>query len=164
MACVGCVCVHVVLCRCVCCALCGCVLCWCWCLVVVVLCAFLFPSFFSLFLLLSSFPLSLFSLLSSLPLPLLSSLLANQHCGKNRSTNTAANFEALEDVMWRTAGAQQSVLSSPLPSLLPSPQKKEEGTFNYRNISRRGNYFITVFKLIPKNRCLVEITGVTVLN
>ena len=48
-------------------------------------------SFFPLFL---SFFSLLFSLLSSLPLSLLSSLLATKHCVKNRSTNTASNFEA----------------------------------------------------------------------
>ena len=61
-----------------------------------------------------------FLLLSSLPLFLLSSLLATKHCGKNRSTNTAANFEAFEcDLAHGRCTAVGSLLP-PLPSLLPS--------------------------------------------
>ena len=79
-----------------------CILVWCG-----VVCVCLFFSFFSQLSFFSSgtlsfFPLFLcffsllFSLLSSLPLSLLSSLLATKHCVKNRSTNTASNFEAFE--------------------------------------------------------------------
>ena len=49
------------------------------------------------------------------------------------------------NVIWRRASALQSV-----PSLLPSPppllkNKEEEGTFYYRNIFRRGIYFLLRF-------------------
>ena len=50
-------------------------------------------------------------------------------------------------MIWRTAGAQQSVIfSPPLPSPPPFPspsnaqKKTKEGTFDYRNIS--GDEFI----------------------
>ena len=111
-------------------------------------------SFFSL--------LSLFSLLSSLP-PLLSSLLAIKHCGKNRSTNTAANFEAFECDL--VHGRCTSVGSLPLPPpFSPSPpQKKEEGTFNHRNISGEESIFYYSLKLIPKKSPPGEITVITVL-
>ena len=87
---------------------------WCFCVVFLLFLSILFFLFLTLslsFSLLSFFSL-LSSLLFSLPRFLFSSLHATKHCGKNRSTNTAAN--------WRTAGAQQSVLSPPLHSLLPS--------------------------------------------
>ena len=74
--------------------------------------SFFFLSFFSL--------LSLFSLLSSLPLPLLSPLLATKHCGKNRSTNTAANFEAFECDLAHGRCTAVGSLPPSLPSLLPS--------------------------------------------
>ena len=54
-------------------------------------------------------------------------------------------------VMWRTAGALQSVLSPPpLHSLLPSlpllllKKKKKRGTFFLQEYFRRGFFFITV--------------------
>ena len=90
----------------------GCVLCG-WCVV--------FISFFSLFLL-SSFPLLsyLFCLLFLFLFlfSLLSSLLATKHCGKNRSTNTAANFEAFECDL---AHGRCTAVGSLPPSLLPPP-------------------------------------------
>ena len=164
------------------CCVCG-VLCWCWCLVVVVLCVVwvvcfcvfvLFCFFFSIlfflflalslsFFLLSSFPLlsSLFSLLSSLPLPLLSSLLATKHCGKNRSTNTAANFEAFEGDLAHgrctAVGSLPPSLSSLLPFSPSPPKKKDEGTFRYRNISGEGIIFHYSFILIQKNRRRVKL-------
>ena len=167
------VCVHVVLCRCV---LCGCVLCWCWrwCLVVVVLCVvymlcvvwvvcvfvFLccftfFSQFSSLSFLLSLFPSSLFSLLSSLPLPLLSSLLATKHCGKNRSTNTAANFEAFECDL--AHGRCTAVGSLPPPLSLPPPfspsppqKKKKKRELFITGIFPARNLFLLQFKINSK--------------
>ena len=60
------------------------------------------------------------------------------------------------NVIWRTAGAQQSVLSPPpLHSLLPSLPlllKKKGGTFYFRNISGEEFNFYDSLKLIPKNR------------
>ena len=116
------------------CVLCGVCAMW--------LCVWLFFSQFSSFSFLLSL-LSLFSLLSSLPLPLplLSSLLATKHCGKNRSTNTAANFEAFACDL-----AHGSLLLPPPSSLLSlsSSKEEEEGTFNYRNISGEEFIFITV--------------------
>ena len=173
------VCVHVVLCRCVCCVLCGCVLCWCWCLVVVVLCCvgvvccvggvcvcvfclflccFAFFSQFSSFsFLLSLFPsslyLSFFSLLSSLPLPLLSSLLATKHCGKNRSTNTAANFEAFECDLAHGKCTAVGSFPPPFTSLLPSLPlllKKMEGLLNTGIFPATNLFFITVLNKFQK--------------
>ena len=104
-----------------CCVLCGGV---CFCVFCVVL-LFSLNSLLSLScsLSLSLFPSSLsFFLLSSFAL--LSSLLATKHCGKNRSTNTAANFEALRQVH----SSRFSPSSSPLPPpFSPShTQKKKE--------------------------------------
>ena len=130
---------------------CGVVCVWCglcvwrFCVVFLLFLSILFFLFLTLslsFSLLSFFSL-LSSLLFSLPRFLFSSLHATKHCGKNRSTNTAAN--------WRTASAQQSVLSPPsLHSLLPS--QKNKGTFYYRNISGEEFIFYYSFKLIPKTR------------
>ena len=138
--------------------LCGGVV-WCGLVWSVFLCLFMFFLFFSqfssfsfllsLFLSSLSFPSSLLSpLLSSLPLFLLSSLLATKHCGKNRSTNTAANFEAFECDLAHGRCTAVGSLPPPLPSLLPSLPplvKKKEGTFYYRNISGEGIIFITFF-------------------
>ena len=69
-------------------------------------------------------------------------------------------------VIWRTAGAQQSVLSlllSPPSSLLSlSSSKKEEGTFYYRNVS--GEVFHYSFRLIPKNRRRVKLQALQFYN
>ena len=119
-----------------CCVLCG-VLCWC-CVVSggVYFCVFLcfFSQFSSFSFLLSLFPSSLFfPLLSSLPLFLLSSLLTTKQCGKNRSTNTAANFEAFECDLAHgrcKAVGSPSPLSSPLPPpFSPSPPQKKRELF-----------------------------------
>ena len=148
-------CVHVVLCRCVGGVLCGCcVLCgWCVFLCFCVLLFFSLNYLLSLscslsFLLLSSFP-----LLSSLS-SLLSFLLATKHCGKNRSTNTAANFEAFDCDL--ADGTAVGSLPPPLPSLLPSlplllKKKKTKrvlfitGIFPARNL-----FFITVLNKFQK--------------
>ena len=59
-------------------------------------------------------------------------------------------------MMWRTAGALQSVLSPPpLHSLLPSLpllllKKKSEGPFYNRNISGEEFIFYYIFKLNQK--------------
>ena len=125
-------------------------LCWCWRLVVVlcvvwVLCSvewggvyvcvfcvvflfFLSILFFLLLTLSLSFSLLSFisllsSLLFSLPRFLFSSLHVTKHCGKNRSHNTAANFEACEcDLAHGRCTAVGSLSSSPLP---PSSSKKK---------------------------------------
>ena len=88
-----------------------------------------------------------------LPLFLLSSLLATKHYRKNRSTNTAANIEALECDLAQgkctAVGPLPPPPPSPLPSLPPLPpllNKKREGTFYYRNISGEEFIFITVLK------------------
>ena len=52
------------------------------------------------------------------------------------------------NVIWRRASAQQSVLSPPLPSLLPSPPpllKKKRGNFLLQEYFRRGIYFLLQF-------------------
>ena len=140
-------CVVWVLCRCVCCV----VVC---CVVLLFFSQFssfsfllsLFPSSLSLS---SLFPSSLFSLLSSLPLPLLSSLplplLATKHCGKNRSTNTAANIEACECDLAQGKCTAVGSLPPSLPSLLPSLPlllKKRNGDFLLQEYFRRGIYFL----------------------
>ena len=123
--------------------------------VFVVFCSFFLNSPFSLscslfpssLLSLFFFPSSLFSLLSSLPLPLLSSLLATKHCGKNRSPNTAANFEAFECDLAHGRCTAVGSLHPPLPSLLPSLPLllKKIGNFYLQENFRRGIYiFITV--------------------
>ena len=143
-----------------------CVLCvWCvgvgvgvwswWCCVFCVcgvLCCFFFSQFSSLSFLLSLFfPSSLFSLLSS--------LLATKHCGKNRSTNKAANFEAFGcDLAHGRCTAVGSLPPSPPSSLLfLSSSKKERELFNYRNISGEGFIFYYSLKLLPKNRRRVKL-------
>ena len=128
---VCCVCMRVLLCgvlRGVWCVVCvSGVLCWCWCwCCVVVWCVFLCFSIFlsDLFFLFLALTLSFFSLLSSL----LSPLLATKHCGKNRPTNTASNFEAFECDLAHgrraAVGPLPPPLSSPLPSLPPLLNKK----------------------------------------
>ena len=71
-------------------------------------------------------------------------------------------------MIWRTAGAQQAVLSPPpLHSLLPSLSLlllKKVGTLQLQEYFRRRIYFYYSFKLIPKKWPPGEITGVTVLN
>ena len=79
----------------------------------------LFPSLF--------FPSSLFfsSLLFSLPRFLFSSLHVTIHCGKNRSHNTAANFEACEcDLAHGSSGFSPLLLSTPSSLLSSSSSKK----------------------------------------
>ena len=170
------VCVHVVLCRRACCVymwccvgvgdvLCGCcVLCGLWCVVLCrcvggVLCVFVFLccfAFFSsilffLFLALSSlfFPSSLVSLLSSL---FSSSSLLFPFTPTNTVQSTdQQNWRPTSrhlNVIWRTAGAQQSVVSPPLHSLLPSLPllllKKRRELFITGICPARNLFFITV--------------------
>ena len=89
-----------------------------------------------------------------LSLFLLSSLLATKHCGKNRSSNTAANIEAFECDLAQGKCTAVGSLHPPLPSLLPSspspPQKKKEETFHYRSISGEEFIFITVLNKFQK--------------
>ena len=85
------------------------------------------------FLLLSCLPLSLFSsssFLFSLPFSptTLYKALINQQTSRR------------SDVIWRTAGAQQSVPSLFLPPSLPHPEKRE-GPFLLQEYFRRGIYF-----------------------
>ena len=165
---VCCVCMRVLCC--VVCVVCG-VGVWWWCcvgvcgccvgVVWVLCCVFLcvlccFSVFFSQFssfsfllsLFLSSLFFPLFSLISSLPLSLLSSLLATKHCGKNRSTNTASNFEAFECDMAQGKCTAVGSLPPPLPSLLPSPppflKKKKWELFITGIFPARDLFFITV--------------------
>ena len=127
-----------------------CVLCvWCvfWCFCVVLL--FFFNSLLSLSRSLSlSFSLSSLPLLSSLFCLLFlfffSLLFATKHCGKNRSTNTAANFEAFECDLAHgrctAVGSLPPSLSSLLPSL-PLLLKKRRGNFLLQEYFRRRIYF-----------------------
>ena len=132
---------------------------WCvWCGVCVKLgtlslsCSLLFSlSFLPLiFIFLSSFSFS-FSLAPSLALALVISLfLLSPLLPTNQPTRRPTSRHL--NVIWRRASALQSV-----PSLLPSPppllkNKKEEGTFYYRNISGEEFIFCYGFKLIPKTR------------
>ena len=118
---------------------------------------FAFPLFFSLiFIFLSSFSFS-FSLALALVLSLflLSSLLATEHYGKNRSTNTVANIEAFECDLAQGKCTAVGSLPPPLPSLLPSHPllfSKKEDTFHYRNISGEGIILHYSFISIQKNR------------
>ena len=124
---------------------------------------FAFPFFFSInFLFLSSFSFS-FSLAPSLTLALalvlslflLYSVLATKHYGKNRSTNTAANFVAFEcDVAQGKCTAVGSLpSSSPLPPpFSPSPplKKKERDLFITGIFPARNLFFITVLNKFRK--------------
>ena len=106
----------------------------------------LFPSSLSFFLL-SSFP--LLSSLSCLPFHFLFSLLFSPPNTVERTDQPTRRPTSRHlNVIWRTAGAQQSVLSL-LLSL--SSSKKRIGTLNDRNIS--GEEFILYYslKLTPKN-------------
>ena len=151
----------------------GGVVCWVLCVVWVVCVFVLFCSFFLsiLFFLFLALSLSFFSLfLSSLFFPsslfsLLSSLLATKHCGKNRSTNTAANFEAFEcDLAHGRCKAVGSLPPSlPSPPYSPSPpHKKRRGNFQLQEYFRRGIYFYYSFIVNSKKSPRCEITGVTV--
>ena len=144
---------------------CGVVWCgvvWCgvvWCGVVwcVFLCIFLF--FLSiLFFLILALSLSFFSLLSSL---LFSLLFSPPNNVERTDQPTRRPTSRLLNLIWRTASAQQSVLSLLLspPSSLPSPSHrlKKEGTFYYRNISGEGIILNYSFKLIQKNRRRVKL-------
>ena len=155
---------YVVFCVCAC-GVCGVYM---WCCVVVwvvwVLCVFcVFVLFFFslnslLYLSCSLFPssLSFFSLLSlfSLLILFLFSLLFSPPTTVERTDQPTRRPTSRHlNVIWRTAGAQQSVLSlllSPPSSLLTlsSSKTKEEGTLNYRNIS--GKYFVTVLNKFQK--------------
>ena len=138
---------------------------------------FSFPFAFSIiYLFLSSFSFSFsfslapsltlaLALVLSLPLFILSSLLATNHYGKNRSTNTAANIEAFECDLAQgkcTVGS----LPPPLPSLLPSPPLllKKKGNFLLQEYFRRGNYFVLQFYTNSEKSTPGEITVITVLN
>ena len=135
----------------VCCVVC-CVVVWWWC----VLFFCYFSQFSSFSFLLSLFP-SLFfpcSLFSS-SFFLLYSLLATKHCGKNRSTNTAANFEAFECDL--AQGKCTAVGSLPSSLLSLSSSSKKVGNFLLQEYFRRGIYFYYSFKLIPKNRRRVKL-------
>ena len=131
---------------------CGVVWCGVVCMFVSFCVVFMFFSQFSSF----SFLLSLF--LSSLFFPLFSLLFLfffsllflfffSLHFSPRRPTSRHWN------VIWRTASAQQSVLSL-LPPLL---KKKEEGTFHYRNIFGEGIIFYNSFISIQKNRRRVKL-------
>ena len=145
--------------------LCGyCVVLWCgvvWCGVYfcVFLCFFFFLFFsqfssFSFLLSLSFFLLSSFLLLSSLLSSLLflcffSLLFSPPNTVERTDQPTRRPTSRHLNVIWRTAGAPQSVLSlllSPCSSLLSLPSsKKKEGTFNYMNISGEGIIFYYSF-------------------
>ena len=83
------------------------------------------------------------SLLFSLPRFLFSSLHVTKHCGKNRSHNTAANFEACEcDLAHGRCTAVGSLSSSyPLP---PSSSKKSRELFIIGIFPATNLFFITV--------------------
>ena len=139
------------------CVLCGCVLCgWCAFLCFCVVLLFFFSQF-SLFLFLSAFPLlsSLFCLLFLFHFSLLSSLLVTKHCGKNRSTNTAANFEAFECDLPHGRCTAVGSLPPSLPSLLPSlplllKKKKKRELFITGIFPARNLFFITVLNKFQK--------------
>ena len=76
-----------------------------------------------------------------------------KHCGKNRSTNTAANIEAFECDLAQGKCTAVGSLPPPLPSLL----KKKEETFYSRNISGEGIILHYSFILIQKNRRRVKL-------
>ena len=137
------VCVHVVFCV-------VWVLCVVWVVCVFVLFCFFLSILFFLFLALSFLLLSLSSLSSFLPLLsslfcllflfLLSLLFSPTNTVQSTDQQNWRPTSRHVNVIWRTAGAQQSVLSPPpISSLLLSPSSpKKEGTFHYRNISGEG--------------------------
>ena len=148
------------MCRCVCCVVVCCVgvdvwSCgWCvlrgWC---VLFCFFLSIIFF-LFLDLS-FLLSL-SFFSLLFLFLSSLLFSPPNTVERTDQPTRRPTSRHLNVIWRTASAQQSVLSlllSPPSSLLPLSSSKKEGTFYYRNIS--GEEFIFYYIFLHKFQKIV---------
>ena len=184
-------CVHVVLCRCgrcavvgvVCCVGCGvwcCVVVWVVCCVGVVCCVFVFLCCFAFFLVNSLLSLSCSRLLSLLSLfSLLSSVFSSSSSSllfPSRPTNTVQSTDQQNwrptsrhlNVIWRTAGAQQSVVSPPLhSSLLPSLPllllKKKGGNFLLQEYFRRGIYFLLQFKINSKKSPPGKITVITVL-
>ena len=137
---------------------------------------FSFPFFFSLpfffscsfsyscscscsFLLLSSFLSSLFSSSFSLPF-------TPPNTAERTDQPTRRPTSRHLNVIWRTAGAQQSVLSPPpLHSLLPPShtQKKERELF-ITGIFPARNLFLLQLKIYSKKSPPGEFTGVTVLN
>ena len=129
---------------------CGCcvvlVLAWCGVAVwsVCVFSLFFLSILFFLFLALSFFLLS-FLLLSSL------------HFSPRRPTSRHLN------VIWRTASAQQSVLSQLLPPpFSPSPPQKKRGNFLLQEYFRRVNYLEVQFYLNSGKSPSGEITDITV--
>ena len=133
-----------------CCVLCGWCVFLCFCVVLLFFSQFSSFSFF----LLSSFPLlsSLFCLLF-LFLFLFTLLFSPPNTVERTDQPTRRPTSRHLNVIWRTAGAQQSVLSLLLSSLLP------EGTFNYRNISGEGFYLLQ-FLINSENSPPGKITGI----
>ena len=128
---------------------------------------FAFPFFFSLIFIFSL--LFLFLLLLLLPLLLLLLLfflffLLSPLLATNQPTRRPTSRHL--NVIWRRAGAQQSVLSlllSPPSSLLPLPSSKKRGNFLLQEYFQRRNYFVLQFKINSKKSPPGEITGVTFL-
>ena len=119
--CYGVLCVHEVV------VLCG-VLCWCWCLVVLCVGVVWWCGVVVWCLLCLLFLSVLFFLFLALALSFSSLLSFSLHFSPRRPLSRYLK------VIWRTASAQQSVLSLLLPSPFSPSSPQKEGTFHYRII------------------------------